>query len=66
MTEGRPVCSVINLCSFLELEWSSVDSNQATGLAIRGLIPGKSMEYFYFFETPSPNMGPIYPLPQRV
>ena len=52
MTEGRPVWSVINFSRFLELEWISVDSNQATGLAIRGLIPGKSKEYFCFSERP--------------
>ena len=52
MTEGRPVCSVINFCRFLELEWSSVDSNQAIGLAIWGLIPDKSKEYFCFSGRP--------------
>jgi hypothetical protein len=59
MTEGRPVCCVINFCRFLELEWSSVDSNQATGFAIRGLIPGKSMEFFCFSKLPVRISGPL-------
>lgn len=50
--------SVITFYKFLELEWSSVDSNEATGLAIRGLTPLKSKEYFCFSERPVRMWGP--------
>jgi hypothetical protein len=57
-TDGRPVSSVINFCRFLELEWSSVDSNQAAGFASRGLIPSKSKEYLCFSNHPGRMWGP--------
>lgn len=35
-----------------------MDSNQAAGFAIRGLIPSKSKEYFCFSELPVRMWGP--------